>query len=242
MMVEPAEIVFLLDVDNTLLDNDGFQHDLTAHLTQELGLAGCQRYWAILDSLRHQHGYVDYLGAVQCLRVERCDEARMLLLASFILDYPFASRLYAGVRESLRHLQQFGLTVILSDGDAVLQPRKIQRSGLWEAVDGRVLIYIHKENMLELVAEQYPARRYVMIDDKLQILAAMKLHWLDRLATVWLRQGHYAVDPVQVLSQPAADLALDHIGALLDYDFSMASFARAGDHTAQPNTLTGAPR
>ena len=173
-MTAPDDVVVLLDCDNTLLDNDLVQGDLRDHLAREFGVESRDRYWAILEQLRAELGYVDYLGALQRYRLDELSDPRVLLLSSFLVDYPFASRLYPGALDAIRHLRTWGLTVILSDGDVVFQPRKIQRSGLWAAVEGRVLIYIHKERMLDAVAARYPARHYVMVDDKLRILAAMK--------------------------------------------------------------------
>ena len=189
------EVVFLFDVDNTLLDNDRVQDDLRNHLEREFGAKSRDRYWAILEELSTELGYADYLGALQRYRLEDCCDPRLLTMSSFLVDYPFANRLYSGSLDALEHVRPWGPTVILSDGDVVFQPRKVQRSGLWEAVEGRVLIYIHKEEMLNDVERLYPARHYVMVDDKLRILTAMKKIWGDRLTTVWPRQGHYALDP-----------------------------------------------
>src|ERR1700704_5504357 len=176
-----AKVVFLFDVDNTLLDNDAVQADLSAHLQREFGHASRDRYWAIFEELRTELGYADYLGALQRYRLSDVSDTRLLMMSSFLVDYPFASRLYPGALDVIRHLRTFGLTVILSDGDVVFQPRKIQRSGLWGAVEGEVLIYIHKEQMLDDVERRYPAERFVMVDDKVRILAAMKAIWGDRL-------------------------------------------------------------
>jgi len=215
----PDDIVFLLDCDNTLLDNDRVAEDLRDHLAREFGSASRDRYWAILEQLRGELGYVDYLGALQRYRLEDISDTRVLLMSSFLVDYPFASRLYPGALDVIRHLRTWGLTVILSDGDVVFQPRKIQRSGLWAAVEGRVLIYIHKEQMLDPVAARYPARHYVMIDDKLRILAMIKKVWRDRVTTVFPRQGHYAHDRHTLTVYPAADLTVERIGDLVTRDF-----------------------
>ncbi|MEO8196567.1 MAG: HAD family hydrolase [Thermoanaerobaculia bacterium] len=212
------DVVVFLDCDNTLLDNDLVQEDLREHLAREFGSECRDRYWAILEALRTELGYVDYLGALQRYRIERIDDTRLLQMSSFLVDYPFASRLYPGALDAIRHLRTLGLTVILSDGDVVFQPRKIQRSGLWAAVEGRVLIYIHKERMLEAVAVHYPARHYVMVDDKLRLLAAMKKVWGDRVTTVFPRQGHYALDPANIKAYPAADLTIERIGDLVAFD------------------------
>jgi FMN phosphatase YigB (HAD superfamily) len=210
--------VFLVDCDNTLLDNDQVQRDLRDHLAREFGTASCDRYWRILEDLRRELGYTDYLGALQRYRQGDENDPRLLWMSSFLVDYPFATRLYPGALDVLRHLRTRGVTVILSDGDVVFQPRKIQRSGLWAAVEGRVLIYVHKERMLHAVAARYPARHYVMVDDKLRILAQMKSIWGDRLTTVFPRQGHYALDPVNRSTYPEADVAIDRIGDLLATD------------------------
>ena len=208
--------VFLFDVDNTLLDNDAVQADLGAHLEGEFGRASCERYWAIFEELRDQLGYADYLGALQRYRLENLDDPQLLRLSLFLVDYPFAARLYPGALAALARCARLGPTVILSDGDVVFQPLKVQRSGLWDAVQGRVLIYLHKEQMLAAVARRYPAQRYVMVDDKLRILAAMKQVWGERLTTIFPRQGHYALDEREVARWPAPDLALDAIGELAD--------------------------
>lgn len=214
-MTSPNDVVVLLDCDNTLLDNDRVEEDLRDHLAREFGSVNRDRYWAILEELRSDLGYADYLGALQRYRLGDMSDPRLLLMSSFLVDYPFASRLYPGALDTIRHLRTLGLTVILSDGDVVFQPRKIQRSGLWAAVEGRVLIYIHKERMLEAVAERFPGRHYVMIDDKLRILAMMKEIWRDRLTTVFPRQGHYALDPANIAACPAADLTVERIGDLV---------------------------
>lgn len=233
-------VVFLLDVDNTLLDNDRVIEDLRVHLEREFGAASSDRYWAIFEEQRTELGYADYLGALQRYRSEEMSRAmndpRLLRMSSFLVDYPFADRLYPGALDVIAHLRAWGLTVILSDGDVVFQPRKIQRSGLWEAVEGRVLIYIHKEQMLDDVQRRYPARHYVMVDDKLRILAAMKKTLQERLTTVFPRQGHYALDPHELSSYPPADLAIERIGDLLDYDFP-AFFRAASSICAESETI-----
>ena len=216
-MTSPDKVVFLFDVDNTLLDNDRVEDDLRNHLEREFGAESRDRYWAILEELRAELGYADYLGALQRYRLEDMCDPRLLMMSSFLVDYPFANRLYPGSLDALEHVRAWGATVILSDGDVVFQPRKVQRSGLWEAVEGRVLIYIHKEQMLDDVEQRYPAGHYVMIDDKLRILTAMKRIWGDRLTTVWPQQGHYALDPKAISTYPTADLTIEHIGDLVNY-------------------------
>ena len=223
--------MFLLDVDNTLLDNDRVIADLRDHLEREFGAASADRYWAIFEDLRSELGYADYLGALQRYRLdaefEQSDDPRLLQMSAFLIDYPFADRLYPRALDVIERLNTFGPTVILSDGDVVFQPRKVQRSGLWDAVYGRVLIYIHKEQMLDAVQRHYPARHYVMVDDKLRILAAMKEVMQDRLTTVFPRQGHYALDPAAIVAAyPAADLSIERIGDLLDVDVCARTCSR----------------
>ncbi len=219
-MTVPPDLVFLLDVDNTLLDNDKVIADLRQHLEREFGRASADRYWSIFEALRGELGYADYLGALQRYRVDTelalDGDPRLLGMSSFLIDYPFREVLYPRALEVVRYLNTFGPSVILSDGDAVFQPRKVQRSGLWDAVGGRVAIYIHKEQMLEAVQRHYPARHYVMVDDKLRILAAMKERMGDRLTTVFVRQGHYALDPAVLSAYAPADVNAGSIGELLD--------------------------
>lgn len=213
-------VVFLLDVDNTLLDNDRIQADLKDHLEREFGTESRDRYWKIFEALRAELGYTDYLGALQRYRLADMSDPQLLLMSSFLVDYAFAARLYPGALDVIKHLGTWGLTVILSDGDVVFQPLKVQRSGLWDAVEGRVLIYIHKEQMLDAVAQQYPARHYVMVDDKLRILTAMKNIWRNCLTTVFPRQGQYALDPQAAAAYPTPDITIARIGDLLNYDVS----------------------
>ena len=218
-MTATSDIAFLLDCDNTLLDNDRVQEDLRAHLASEFGAEMRDRYWNIFETLRAELGYADYLGALQRYRLDSITDPRLLRMSSFLVDYPFADRLYPGALAAIAHLRRWGPTVILSDGDVVFQPRKIQRSGLWDAVEGRVLIYIHKEEMLADLEQRYPARHYVMVDDKLRILAAMKAVLGKRLTTIFPRQGHYATDPRNLSEYPRADHVLARIGDLVDYDW-----------------------
>ena len=208
------DLVFLFDVDNTLLDNDRIQADLRAHLRAHHGAEARDRYWTILEQLRAELGYADYLGALQRYRVEKLHDPRVLRIANWISDYPFADRLYPGALDAVRHVRQWGATAILSDGDAVFQPRKVEQSGLWRYFGGHVLIYIHKEFELEHVERHHPARHYVLIDDKLTILDAVKKVWGDRVTTVFPRQGHYALDPKETESHPPADITIDNIGDL----------------------------
>jgi FMN phosphatase YigB (HAD superfamily) len=215
---QPEPLVFLVDVDDTLLDNDHIQNDLKRHLEREFGPACRDRYWAILEDLFNALGYRDYLGALQRYRVEHPQDIHLLSMSSYLVDYPFANRLYPGALDVLERFREWGQTVILSDGDVVFQPRKVERSGIFEAVEGRVLIYIHKEEALDDVERRYPARHYVLVDDKPRILAAVKKAWGARVTTVLPRQGMFARDPKTVASYPAADVAVDQISDLLGYD------------------------
>jgi len=209
-------VVFLFDVDNTLLDNDRVAGDLRGHLDASVGEECGRLYWEIFERLRSELGYADYLGALQRYRIEHPRETQALKISLFLLHYPFAARVYPGAFDAIRALQARDRTVILSDGDVVFQPRKVERSGLWAAVEGEVLIYIHKEQMLDDVERRYPARRYVMVDDKLRILTAMKQVWGDRLTTVFVRQGHYASDPSVLTEYPDADMSVGSIGDVIN--------------------------
>lgn len=213
-MSEAAPIVFLLDVDDTLLDNDRVRDDFNQHLVEQFGAAEAMRYWNLYEGLRVKLGYADFLGAVQQFRLGCDDELRVQCLAAFLLDYPFAERLYPGALDAIAHLAQFGPCAVLSDGDVVLQPRKIRKSGIEAAVSGRVLIYIHKQHMLDDVCGHYPARHYVMVEDKLQVLDGMKRQWRERLTTVFVCQGHYANDPAARKEYPRAQIELAGIGEL----------------------------
>ena len=227
-MTEPHHpVVFLLDVDNTLLDNDRVAADLKRYLTREVGTERQECYWAIFEALRAELGYADYLGALQRYRIEYPRDPHLLAMSSFLVNYPFANRLYPESLDVLERLALWGPTVILSDGDVVFQPRKVERSGLFDAVAGRVLIYIHKERELEDVERRYPAERYVLVDDKIRILTAVKRVWGRRLTTVFPRQGHYA-HAADVATCPPADVTIERIGDLLNYDLpALLGAARA---------------
>jgi len=213
-----AEIAFLFDVDNTLLDNDRFQDELRAHLRRSFGLDACEKYWAAFEALRSETGYADYLGALERMRLEYLHDPRILSLSNWILDYPFADLVYPDAHDVVRRMRQWGPAAILSDGDAVFQPRKVDRSGLWRTFDGHVLIYVHKEEELADVERWRPAKHYVLIDDKLRILDAVKKIWGDRVTTVFPRQGHYALDPATLAEVPPPDISIDRIGDLLKFD------------------------
>ncbi len=217
-MIQKAKIVFLFDVDNTLLDNDAVQSDLREHLASQFGPEARDRYWAILEELRSELGYVDYLGALERFRLDEIHRPDVLRMSSWLVDYPFATRLYPGAVDAVRHVKQWGKAVILSDGDAVFQPRKVERSGLWREVDDNVLIYIHKEQELSDVERLYPADHYVLIDDKLRILAAVKSIWRERVTTIFVKQGHYALDPKSLSEYPQADAVVDRIRDLINFD------------------------
>ena len=215
------QVVFLFDVDNTLLDNDRVTTDLKRHLEREVGHERQQRYWAIFEELRSQLGYADYLGALQRYRIEYPRDPHLLTVSSYLVNYPFANRLYPNALDVLDHCKERGPVVILSDGDVVFQPRKIERAGLFEAVEKNVLIYVHKELELDDVERRYPASQYVMVDDKLRILTAIKKIWGARVTTVFPRQGHYARDPQILATYPPADVTIGRIGELLEYDLSV---------------------
>lgn len=228
-------IAFLVDVDNTLLDNDRIQQDLRQHLECEFGLDACRRYWRILEELFAELGYRDYLGALQRFRIEHPHQVELLSMSSFLIDYPFADRLFPSAIDVLAWLRKRGPTALLSDGDVVFQPHKIERSGLSDAVDGHVLVYIHKEEALDDVERRYPADHYVLIDDKLWILAAGKKFWGDRVTTVFPRQGTYAHDPKVIGAFPAADVTIEHIGDLLRCDPSLLMGRHAFHPSCQPS-------
>jgi FMN phosphatase YigB (HAD superfamily) len=213
-----TEVVFLFDVDNTLLDNDSFQKELREHLRLSYGDRACERYWAIFEELWKELGYADYLGALERYRLEALDNPQILRVANWLLDYPFVDLLYPGAVETVRHARQLGRAAILSDGDAVFQPRKIDRSGLWRAFDDNVLIYVHKQKELVAVERLYPAQHYVLIDDKLSILDAAKKVWRERVTTVFPKQGHYAFDVAILANYPPADVTIEHISDLMKYD------------------------
>ena len=209
-----SKVVLFFDVDNTLLDNDRVSQDLKVYLASKVGEASAQRYWEIFEQLRTELGYADYLGALQRYRIERPCDPKLLAVSHFMINYPFANRLFPGSLDAVAYAQRLGRAVILSDGDVVFQPRKIDRSGLYEVFEGHVLIYIHKELELDDVEKKYPAEHYVMVDDKVRILAAFKKHWGDRVTTVFVRQGHYALDAPEVAKYAKPDITLHRIGEL----------------------------
>jgi FMN phosphatase YigB (HAD superfamily) len=213
----PTHVIFLFDVDNTLLDNDTVAADLQLHLTSEIGADGAQEYWQIFEQLRSELGYADYLGALQRYRAKHPRAPHLLCVSDFFINYPFAERLFPDALKVIEHVQQWGPAVILSDGDVVFQPLKISRSGLANAVSGRVVIYVHKEQELDDVEQRYPAEHYVLVDDKLRILAASKKIWGSRVTTIFVKQGHYATDPKILSSYPPADISIGRIGDLLQY-------------------------
>jgi hypothetical protein len=212
-------IVFLVDVDNTLLDNDRVTADLRRFLSAEMGEKREESYFAIFEELRAELGYADYLGALQRYRVQNPHDSHILKASSFLIDYPFANRLFPQSLDAVDRMKELGRPVILTDGDAVFQQRKIERSGLLETFEGHALVYIHKEDELADVERRYPAERYVLMDDKLRILAAIKAQWGERVTTVFVRQGHYAVDPDVTARYPAADISLERIGDVVGLEF-----------------------
>jgi FMN phosphatase YigB (HAD superfamily) len=213
-----VNVVFLLDVDNTLLDNDAVADDLRQHLTEAFGEEREERYWQFFEELRSELGYADYLGALQRFRLAYPRETHLLEISSFLIHYPFEKRVFPRALDAVARLREYGTAAILSDGDVVFQPLKIERSGIQEAVNGEVLIYVHKEQELDDVEARYPADRYVLVDDKLRILHAVKQSWGEKVITVFPRQGHYALDPEQIAQYPAADFTLEAIGELCELD------------------------
>ena len=213
-------IVFLVDVDNTLIDNDGIQQDLKDHLEQTYGAVARDRYWLILEELMVELGYRDYIGALQKFRVEHPRDIELLSMSSFLMDYPFADRLYPHALAVLERLRSVGTTVLLTDGDVVFQPRKVEHAGLGKVANGDVLVYIHKEEALEDVERRFPAEHYVLVDDKLRILDAVKQVWGERVTTVLPRQGQYAHDAKVISALPPADVTIERIGDLLQYDLA----------------------
>lgn len=222
-----APVVFLLDVDNTLLDHDAAQEEYHIRIAQECGKDSARRYWEIFEELRGELGYSDYLGALQRYRLENRHSHRLFLVSSFLLDYPFANRVYPGARELVEELGRAGTTVLLTDGDVVFQPRKIERAGLARAVDDRVLVTLHKEDELDEVERLYPARHYVMVDDKIRILTAIKRFWGRKVTTVFVRQGHYALDQETVGKYAPADITLERIADLRSWDIE--ALVKAGE-------------
>ncbi len=223
-MTDKHEHVFLFDVDNTLLNNDHVVQDLRRHLSSYLGVKARDRFFQIFEELRQELGYADYLGALERYRLEALHDPRVLKMSCWLVDYPFAQRLYPNALDAVEYVRTWGVPVILSDGDAVFQPRKVERSGLWEVFNGHVLIYVHKESMLANVEKLYPAQHYVMVDDKLRLLTVIKKIWGKRVTTVFVKQGHYANDSRILDHYPSADIHLDSIGNLLDYN--QAAFSR----------------
>lgn len=216
--LKKQRLVFLFDVDNTLLDNDRVIQDLQEHLRREVGARKCARYWHIFEHRRAEVGYADYLGALQIYRAEYPHDMNLLAVSRYLIDYPFANRLFANSLDVLRQAQRRGCVALLTDGDVVFQPHKVERSGLHDVVGGKVLIYVHKEKELADVQAHYPADHYFVVDDKLRILTAIKQCWGTRVTTVFVRQGHYAMDPQILASCPPADLSVRQIGELLNFD------------------------
>jgi FMN phosphatase YigB (HAD superfamily) len=221
-------LVCLLDVDNTLLDNDRVTADLKRFLEFEVGVERNLRYWEIFEQLRDELGYADYLGALQRYRCEYPRDPHVLHLSEYLIDYPFANRLYPESLDAIDYLKSFATVVILSDGDVVFQPRKIERSGLRSVVGDNVLIYVHKERELDDVEARFPAEHYVVVDDKLRVLSAIKEVWGERVTTVFPRQGHYAHDPEILAAYPPADITVERIGELLGVRPEALSAPRRG--------------
>jgi len=212
-----SRTVFFFDVDNTLVDNDRVAQDLQKHLQKKVGEASNRRYWELFEQLRGELGYADYLGALQRYRIENPRDPKLLEVSYFMVNYPFANRLFPESLDAVEHARCLGMPVILSDGDVVFQPRKIDRSGLFDAFEGHVLIYVHKEMELADAEEKYPAKHYVMVDDKVRLLAAIKKHWGPRVTTIFPRQGHYALDTTEVARYPKPDITIERVGELQKY-------------------------
>jgi len=219
-VLNAGQVIFLLDVDNTLLDNDRFAADLGDRVEQAFGASERERYWAIFGRLREQLGLADYLASLEAFRTGLDDHPDLLAMSEFLLEYPFAARLFPRALEAVAYLNSLGRPVVLSDGDVVFQPRKIQRSGIWDAVGGRVMIYVHKERVLDHMQQRYPATHYVMVDDKPNLLAAMKSTLKDKLTTVFVRQGHYALAPESTSVDPAPDMTIERIADLINHTLS----------------------
>lgn len=220
-MPETHQLVFLFDVDNTLLDNDRMKRDLGDYVSERFGEAARDQLWALYEDEREKHGYADFLGTLEKFRLAHLEDSRVLRLSNWVMDYPFIERLYPDALGAVRHVRQWGLPVILTDGDGVFQPHKLERAGLLDAFGRHVLNYIHKEEELNSVRSAYPAEHYVLIDDKLKVLNAVKTAWGDRVTTVFARQGHYANDATTLTGFPPADIEIDHIADLMEHDFSM---------------------
>jgi hypothetical protein len=213
-----ADTVFLFDVDNTLLDNDRVTKDLRKFLDKSVGTELSSSYWKIFEELRSELGYADYLGALQRYRVKHHFDSNIVAVSTYLVNYPFANRLFPNSLDVIEKCAALGTVVILTDGDVVFQPRKIERSGLYEAFNGNILIYIHKETEIEGIEESYPAKHYVLVDDKVRILSAVKEIWKDKVTTVFPRQGHYALDKETVAKYSTPDITVERIGDLLTTD------------------------
>lgn len=222
-----AKFVFLFDVDNTLLNNDAVTADIRTYLEREVGPQRNKRYWEIFERLRSSLGYADYLGALQTYRREYRHDLHLLQLSRFLINYPFANRLYPGSLDAIQHVKKWGPVALLSDGDVVFQPRKVERSSLLQAVEGNAMIYVHKEKELKDVERRHPANHYILIDDKLRILTAVKKIWRARVTTVFVRQGHYALDPKILAKYPPADMEIQRIGDIVDLDLEELVCSRA---------------
>jgi FMN phosphatase YigB (HAD superfamily) len=222
-----AEVVFLFDVDNTLLNNDDITADIHTYLEREVGPQRNKSYWTIFERLRSSLGYADYLGALQRYRREYPHDLHLLQLSRFLVNYPFANRLYPNSLDAIQHVKKWGPVALLSDGDVVFQPRKVERSGLLQAVEGKAMIYVHKEKELKDVQRRHPSRHYVLIDDKLRILTAVKKIWRTRVTTVFVRQGHYALDPKILAKYAPADVDIQTIGDIVKLELDQLVCGRA---------------
>ncbi len=228
MAMSAEHVVFLFDVDNTLVDNDHIVADMKSNLALDIGDDQQARYWEYFEQLRTELGYADYLGALQRYRINHPRDFKIIAVSYFLMNYPFANRLFPCSLDVIEQYKQYGETTILSDGDMIFQPLKVERSGLRQAVDEKVMIYIHKEQELDDVKARYPADHYVLIDDKVRILDAVKKTWGAQVTTVFPRQGHYAADTKDNAQYMTPDVTVDRIDQLRDYDLARLRAATKG--------------
>ncbi len=211
---DPPRLVFLLDVDNTLLDNDALKAEIGSRIQMLVGVELARRFWVVYEQVRQQAEFVDYPATLDRFINQYGDASQPVQLRQIFESLPFASFLFPDVIETLRHLRSLGTVAILSDGDQVFQPLKIRKSGLEEAVGGNVLIYVHKERELQRVFAQYPADHYVMVDDKPRILSALEEECPSRFTTVFVLQGHYAREGEY---EPVPDIVVHHFADLAGF-------------------------
>ena len=212
------KLVFLIDLDNTILDNDGVKQDIEAKMLEILGERLAERFWHYYEAVRKDLDYIDFFETMMRLRDENPTDAAVVDEATgTLMDWDFCPRLYPRAIETVLHLKSLGLPLVLSDGDPVFQPMKIHQCGVTQAVDGRVLIFVHKERFLPAVQARFRAERYVLIDDKPGILMRSKAALGDRLTTVHVLQGKYATDPKLAVDY-TPDIVVPNFSDLLTYD------------------------